>query len=103
MFIALLIPGLLVGVGLYAALRGVDVYAAMCKGAKDGLGVVRDILPPLVVLLTAIAMLRASGLLDALAGCSPLSCGCWASRWSARPYCCCGPSPAAAPWPSAAS
>ena len=68
MFTALLIPGLLVGVGLYAALRGVDVYSALCKGAKDGLQVVRDILPPLVVLLTAIAMLRASGLLDALAG-----------------------------------
>ncbi len=68
MFTALLIPGLLVGVGLYAALRGVDVYAALCKGAKEGLQVVRDILPPLVVLLTAIAMLRASGLLDALAG-----------------------------------
>lgn len=68
MLSALLIPGLLVGVGLYAALHRVDVYAALCKGAKDGLGVVKDILPPLVVLLTAIAMLRSSGLLDALAG-----------------------------------
>lgn len=65
---ALLVPALLGGVGLYAALRGVDVYGALCAGAKRGLGTLRDILPPLVVLLTAIAMLRASGALDALAG-----------------------------------
>ena len=64
---ALLIPALLGAVGLCAALRGVDVYAALCAGAKDGLKLVRDILPPLAVLLTAIAMLRASGALDALA------------------------------------
>ena len=64
---ALLIPALLGGVGLYAALRGVDVYAAMCAGARDGLRVVKDILPSLVVLLTAVSMLRASGALDALA------------------------------------
>ena len=63
----LLIPALLGAVGLCAALRGVDVYAALCAGAKDGLKLVGDILPPLAVLLTAIAMLRASGALDALA------------------------------------
>ncbi len=63
---ALLIPALLGAVGLCAALRGTDVYGALCAGAKDGLRVVRDILPPLAVMLTAIAMLRASGALDAL-------------------------------------
>ena len=63
---ALLIPALLGAVALFAALRGVDVYDALCRGAKDGLQLLRDILPPLVVLLTAIAMLRASGALDAL-------------------------------------
>ena len=63
---ALLIPALLGAVGLCAALRGTDVYNALCAGAKDGLRVVRDILPPLAVLLSAIAMLRASGALDAL-------------------------------------
>ena len=65
---ALLIPALLGALALAAALRGTDVYAALCAGAKNGLGVLRDILPPLVVLLTAIAMLRASGALDALCG-----------------------------------
>ena len=64
---ALLIPALLGGTALYASLRGVDVYDALCAGAKDGLLLVRDILPPLIVLLTAVAMLRASGALDALA------------------------------------
>ena len=64
---ALLIPALLGGTALYAALRGVDVYAALCAGARDGLKLVADLLPPLAVLLCAIAMLRASGALDALA------------------------------------
>lgn len=63
---ALLIPALFALAGIYAALHGADVYGALCAGARDGLRVVRDILPPLVVLLTAIAMLRASGALDAL-------------------------------------
>ena len=63
---ALFLPLLLGGIGLYAALRGADVYGALCAGAKAGLSTLRDILPPLVVLLTAIAMLRASGALDAL-------------------------------------
>ena len=64
---ALLVPALLTAAALYGALRGVDVYAALCDGARDGLRVVRDILPPLAVLLTAVSMLRASGALDALA------------------------------------
>ena len=64
---ALLVPALLTAAALYGALRDVDVYAALCAGARDGLRVLRDILPPLVVLLTAVAMLRASGALDALA------------------------------------
>jgi len=64
---ALLIPALLGGAALFAALRGADVYTALCAGAKDGLQLVKEILPPLVVLLTAVTMLQASGALDALA------------------------------------
>ena len=60
-------PLILGGVCLYGLLRGTDVFAALLRGAKDGLGVVRDILPALLILFPAIAMLRASGLLDALA------------------------------------
>ena len=64
---ALLIPALLGSAAVYAALRGVNVYDAMCVGAGEGLQLVKDILPPLVVLLTAITMLRASGAPEALA------------------------------------
>ena len=51
---------------LYGVLRGVDVFAAMADGAREGLRVVVSIFPPLVGLLTAVYMLRASGALDAL-------------------------------------
>ena len=51
---------------LYGVLRGVDVFSAMADGAREGLHVVVSIFPPLVGLLTAVYMLRASGALDAL-------------------------------------
>lgn len=51
---------------LYGVLRGVDVFSAMADGAREGLHVVVSIFPPLVGLLTAVYMLRASGVLDAL-------------------------------------
>ena len=43
-----------------------DVFSAVVDGVKDGLRVVLKIFPPLVALLTAVYMLRASGVLDAL-------------------------------------
>ena len=46
---------------LYGVLRGVDVFSAMADGAREGLHVVVSIFPPLVGLLTAVYMLRASG------------------------------------------
>ncbi len=51
---------------LYGAVRGVDVFSAMSDGIMDGLRVVLKIFPSLVALLTAVYMLRASGVLDAL-------------------------------------
>ena len=64
---ALIVPALLVCVGAWAVYKKVDLYSAMAQGAKNGLETVKTILPPLIVLLTAIAMLRASGFLDLLA------------------------------------
>jgi len=64
---ALIVPLLLVSVGFWALYRKVDLFSAMTIGAGKGLKTVKSILPPLIVLLTAITMLRASGLLDALA------------------------------------
>lgn len=50
---------------LYAAVRGVDVYDALCCGAKEGLQVLGRMLPALVCLLPAAAMLRESSALEA--------------------------------------
>lgn len=60
---------LLIGcVLLCGAFRGVDVYAALVEGAKKGLQVILDILPALLVLFPAIALLRSSGLPELLSG-----------------------------------
>lgn len=64
---ALLIPLILAATALYAAAKRVDVYSALADGAKDGLGILLRIFPNLVALLTAVAMLRASGAFDLLA------------------------------------
>lgn len=40
------------------------VYSDFIAGAKEGLALLRDIFPPLAAILTASAMLRASGALD---------------------------------------
>ena len=61
-----LIPLLLAGAALYALCRRVDVFSALTTGAGEGLSVVLRILPPLVALLTAMYMLRASGALELL-------------------------------------
>ncbi len=63
---ALAAPLLLCGAMLTAALRGVDVYDALCAGAKKGLETAQKILPPLIALFPAIYLLRASGLAEGL-------------------------------------
>ncbi len=65
---SLVVPLILAVTAVFALHRRVDVYAALTKGALDGLHIILKILPALVALLTAIYMLRASGALDALAG-----------------------------------
>ncbi|MCD7887317.1 MAG: spore maturation protein [Clostridiales bacterium] len=64
-FTAALIPGLLALAALLGLAKGVDIYSALAEGALDGLKVLLRIFPALVGLLTAVYMLRASGLLDA--------------------------------------
>jgi len=69
----LVVPLLILGVSVFALGKKVNVYEAISDGAADGLKVVVRILPALVALLTAVYMLRASGVLDALATlCGPL-------------------------------
>ena len=72
----LLIPLILATTALYAASRRVDVYSALGAGARDGLGILLRIFPNLVALLTAVAMLRASGAFDLLAQALAPALGC---------------------------
>ena len=57
-------PGLLALIALWGMAKKVDVYDAVIHGASGGLGVLARIIPPLIALLTAVAMLRASGFLE---------------------------------------
>lgn len=54
---------------VYAALRGTDIYGALLDGAAKGLRLAADLAPALILLFSAIACLRASGLTDAVGDC----------------------------------
>lgn len=60
--LAAMLPGI---IGLWAALRGTDVFTALTEGAEKGLRLMGRILPSLACLLPAVYMLRSSGALDA--------------------------------------
>lgn len=62
----LLIPLLMLGVSLYALGKKQDVYSALLLGGKEGLKLLFSIAPALVMLLTAVHMLRASGAMELL-------------------------------------
>lgn len=70
---ALIVPAIILAVTAYAAAGKIDVLSAMTEGAKKGFRVIYNILPTLIIMLSAIYMLRASGALDALTRlCAPL-------------------------------
>lgn len=70
---ALVIPLLVAGVMVYGLYKGCDVYAAFLQGVKQGLHTLLSIFPALVAMLTALAMVRASGAVDVLShGLEPL-------------------------------
>lgn len=62
----MVIPLIIALVALYAMTRRGDVYSALVQGAGEGLGVLIKIVPAMIALLTAVYMLRASGVLEAL-------------------------------------
>ena len=64
LFFTMLTPLIMAGTALYGMFRRVDVYGALAEGAGEGLGILIKIVPPLVALLTAVYMLRASGILE---------------------------------------
>lgn len=57
-------PVLLVGIPLYAFLKGVPVYETFIKGAEEGLKTAIGILPYLVTIFVGIACFRSSGALN---------------------------------------
>ena len=61
-----IIPGLMVALLGFGALRGVSVYDAFVDGARDGFNVALRIIPYLVAILVAVGMLRQSGALELL-------------------------------------
>lgn len=64
--VSLIAPGIMAATAIYALMRGVDVFSALTDGAKDGLSMMAGLFPSLVALLTAVYMLRACGILEAL-------------------------------------
>ena len=62
----LLIPSLLLIVSVIALARKQDVYSALLEGGLDGLKLLLSIAPALVMLLTAVSLLRASGAIGLL-------------------------------------
>jgi spore maturation protein B len=62
-----IVPLLVAGIPAVALARRVNVYAAFVEGAKQGFETAVRIVPPLVAILVALGMLRASGAMDAVA------------------------------------
>ena len=60
----MMVPLVIASVALYGIWRRVDVYAALMEGAGEGLGILLKMVPALIGLLTAVYMLRASGVLE---------------------------------------
>jgi len=63
---SMLVPFLMLGVALWGMVKRVDLWGALVDGAGEGLKVTARIVPPLVALLSAVYMLRASGALELL-------------------------------------
>ena len=69
-----IIPGLMVGLLGFGVARKVRVYEVFVDGARDGFQVAILIIPYLVAILVAVAMLRGSGAMEIMVtGLSPLT------------------------------
>ncbi len=67
-----IVPLLLVAVSLIALRRGENAYDLLLSGAADGLRLLAVIVPALVLLMTAVTMLRASGAIQVISDfCAP--------------------------------
>lgn len=59
-----IVPCLILFILAHGVLSGTNVYSAMLDGAVKGLYTMRDIFAPVLIMLTVIAMVRASGAID---------------------------------------
>lgn len=68
-----IVPLILLSTCALALRKKEDAYGLMLEGAADGLKLLASIVPTLILLLTAVSMLRASGFVEALSKlCSPV-------------------------------
>jgi spore maturation protein B len=61
-----LVPAILLAISLLALHRKESGYDIMLQGAAEGLSLLKSILPSLILLLTAVYMLRSSGAVEGL-------------------------------------
>ena len=61
-----IVPLILLSVSLLALHRRENGYDILLRGASEGMVLIKNILPSLILLLTAVHMLRASGAVEAL-------------------------------------
>jgi len=59
-----IIPLIITAAACYSLKKRLDVYSLLTCGAEDGLKIMLRILPNLIILLSGVYMLRASGALD---------------------------------------
>lgn len=64
--LTMLVPFLMLAISSWGLVKKVDLWSALVDGAGEGLKTTLRVLPPLIALLTAVYMLRASGALDLL-------------------------------------
>ena len=73
MMLDYLVPGLLLLICTIGLRKRSDPYSLMLSGAADGLKLLKTILPTLIILLTAVSMLRASGAVEVIGHfCAPV-------------------------------
>lgn len=63
---AIFIPVFCCAVLIYADIVGTDVFSSFTEGVNSGLKTLKSVLPSLLLILTAVSMLRASGGFDSI-------------------------------------
>ena len=58
------VPITIAGIIIFGLLKNVNIYSVFLEGAKEGLHIGVGIIPPVLALLTALGMFRASGALE---------------------------------------